>query len=95
MSRYIRIPKNVIKGFHRVANAAAEHQLTANTPLYAESCEQISEDESMRGKPFDLQLSVRSIWTPTFTPQRNTFWSPIIRKCEPKFLDSILYEKLN
>ncbi|GIY38708.1 hypothetical protein CDAR_574881 [Caerostris darwini] len=77
---------SVIKGFHRVSNSAAEHHLTANMPLYAESCEQNSEEESIRGKPFDLQLSVRSTWTPTFTPQRNTFWKPIIRKREPKFL---------
>ncbi|GIX98160.1 hypothetical protein CEXT_438451 [Caerostris extrusa] len=55
----------VIKGFRRVANAATEHHLTTNTPLYAESCEQNSEEEPIRGKPFDLHLSVRSRWTPT------------------------------
>ncbi|GIY38714.1 hypothetical protein CDAR_574931 [Caerostris darwini] len=80
------ISKNVIKGFRLVVNAATEHHLTTNTPLYAQTGEQNSEDEPIRRKPFDLQLSVRSTWTPTFTSQRNTFWNPIIRKCEPKLL---------
>ncbi|GIY38713.1 hypothetical protein CDAR_574921 [Caerostris darwini] len=78
--------ENCHQRFHRVAKAAAEHHLTPDTPLYAETCEQNSEEEPIRGKPFDLQLSVRSTWTPTFTSQRNTSWSHIIRKCEPKFL---------
>ncbi|GIX98164.1 hypothetical protein CEXT_438471 [Caerostris extrusa] len=38
------------------------------------------EEESIRGKPFDLHLSLSSTWTSTFTPQRNTFWNPIVRK---------------
>ncbi|GIX98162.1 hypothetical protein CEXT_438461 [Caerostris extrusa] len=79
-------PNSVMKGFRRVVNAATEHHLTTYTPLYAESCEQNSEEESIRGKPFDLHLSVWSTWTPTFTSQRNTSWNRIIRKCEPKFL---------